>query len=180
MKKYGLPASDLGPVIQPMDIWSPQDLSSIWKCLNTGSGARKNGNVNFCHLCTCCGNDIARLVVEENRYVNAFFLFFVFHYLTYLYFCKKKGKERCYHWSLGDENSIATFWQQLEQHLLNYLSSRGMHYEEVKHCSKVIYDLTDLTGQNNRYNIDYIIDGATDAERKDARVFFSNLLTSEL
>jgi hypothetical protein len=109
-----------------------------------------------------------------------FFLFFVFHYLTYLYFCKKKGKERCYHWSLGDENSIATFWQQLEQHLLNYLSSRGMHYEEVKHCSKVIYDLTDLTGQNNRYNIDYIIDGATDAERKDARVFFSNLLTSEL
>jgi hypothetical protein len=51
-----------------MDVWSPQDLSSIWKCLNTGSGARMNGNKHFCHLFACCGNDIVRYLVEENRY----------------------------------------------------------------------------------------------------------------
>jgi hypothetical protein len=50
----------------------------------------------------------------------------------------------------------------------------------VKRCSRVIYDPSDLTGHNNRYNIDYIISGSTDAETQDARFFFSNLLTSEL
>jgi hypothetical protein len=58
VKRFGLPASEVGQQLMPMDVWSPQDLSSIWKCLNTGSGARKNGNNHFCHLCACCGNDI--------------------------------------------------------------------------------------------------------------------------
>jgi hypothetical protein len=71
VKKFGLPASELGPRILPLDIWSPQDLSSIWKCLGTGSGARKNGNTHFCHLCACSGNSIVRFLVEEeeNRYL---------------------------------------------------------------------------------------------------------------
>ncbi len=47
LKKYGLPESELGPKIMPMDIWSPQDLSSMWKSLNTGSGAKKMGTVTF-------------------------------------------------------------------------------------------------------------------------------------
>jgi hypothetical protein len=68
VKKFGLPASALGPVIMPMDIWSPQVLSSIWKCLNTGSRAQKNGNKHFCHLCACCGNNIVQFSVKENRY----------------------------------------------------------------------------------------------------------------
>jgi len=67
LKKYGLPESALGPRIKPMEIWSPQDLSSIWKSLNTGGGAKKNGNNHFCHVCPCTGNTIARFLVEENR-----------------------------------------------------------------------------------------------------------------
>ena len=39
VKKFGLPVAELGLAIMPMDVWSPRDLSSIWKCLNTGSGA---------------------------------------------------------------------------------------------------------------------------------------------
>jgi hypothetical protein len=35
----GLPASEYGPRIMLLIIWSPQDLSSIWKSLNTGGGA---------------------------------------------------------------------------------------------------------------------------------------------
>jgi len=72
VKKYGLNASELGPRIMPMEIWSPQDLSSIWKCLNTGGGARKNGKTHFCHLCACCGDNIVRFLVGDNRY---FFIF---------------------------------------------------------------------------------------------------------
>lgn len=78
VKKYGLRESHLGAAIRAIEVWSPQDLSSIWKCLNTGSGARKNGNVHFCHLCACCGNDIVRYLVEENRYVHLFNLFVLF------------------------------------------------------------------------------------------------------
>jgi hypothetical protein len=77
LKKHGLPASDLGPAILPMDIWSPQDLSSIWKCLNTGSGARKNGNTHFCHICACTGNSIVRYLVDENRYSSSLFISFI-------------------------------------------------------------------------------------------------------
>lgn len=39
LQKEGLAASDLGPRILPVTVWSPQDLSSVWKCLGTGSGA---------------------------------------------------------------------------------------------------------------------------------------------
>jgi hypothetical protein len=67
VKKNGLSASELGPAIFPMEIWCPQDLSSIWKSLNTGGGARKNGETHFCHVCPCSGNTIARFLVDENR-----------------------------------------------------------------------------------------------------------------
>jgi len=67
LQKYGLAESELGPAIMPMHIWSPQDLSSVWKSLNTGGGARKNGNNHFCHLCPCTGNTIAKFKVDDNR-----------------------------------------------------------------------------------------------------------------
>ena len=67
LKKYGLPASELGPAIYPVETWIPQDLASIWKSLNTGCGARKNGDTHFCHLCPCTGNTIVRFLVDENR-----------------------------------------------------------------------------------------------------------------
>ncbi len=67
VREEGFPASELGPAILPIIIWSLQDLSSIWKCLKTGSGARKNGKTHFCHLCACTGVTIVRFLVEENR-----------------------------------------------------------------------------------------------------------------
>jgi hypothetical protein len=77
LKKYGLPASELSHAIMPMEIWSPQDLSSIWKCLNTGSRVQKNGSTHFCHLCACTGNTIVRYLVEENRYSYTLFVGFI-------------------------------------------------------------------------------------------------------
>jgi hypothetical protein len=65
--KEGLPASELGPRIMCVTVLSPQDLSSIWKRLGTGSGARKNGNTHFCHVCPCTGNSIASFKVGANR-----------------------------------------------------------------------------------------------------------------
>ena len=56
VRKEGLLANENGPRVKPLEIWSPQDLSSIWKCLNTGCGAKKTGETHFCHLCACTGN----------------------------------------------------------------------------------------------------------------------------
>jgi hypothetical protein len=83
VKRFGIPASEVGQQLMPMDVWSPQDLSSIWKCLNTGSGAHKNGNNHFCHLCASCGNDIVRFLVEENRY--SIFIHALININTYLF-----------------------------------------------------------------------------------------------
>jgi len=54
----GLPANEYGPRIMPLIIWSPPDLSSIWKSLTTGGGARKSGVRHWCHLCPGTGNKI--------------------------------------------------------------------------------------------------------------------------
>jgi hypothetical protein len=78
LKREGLPESQYGPRLFAMDVWSPQDLSSIWKSLNTGSGARKQGNTYFCHVCPCTGNTIARYLVEENRYSFSCFVLVLF------------------------------------------------------------------------------------------------------
>jgi hypothetical protein len=65
-------------------VWSPQDLSSLWECLNTGSGAQKNGETLFCHVCPCTGNKIAKFTVDENKYVTSgISSLFIFLNLTY-------------------------------------------------------------------------------------------------
>jgi hypothetical protein len=67
LNKEGLSESNLGPRIQPVIVLSTQDLSSVWKCLGTGSGAQKNGNTHFCHLCPCTGGKIAEYKIDGNR-----------------------------------------------------------------------------------------------------------------
>lgn len=65
--KEGLPLDEQGPKFMPLLIWSPQDLSSLWKSLNMGSAARKSGDKHFCHLHPCAGGQISSYVVGENR-----------------------------------------------------------------------------------------------------------------
>ncbi len=65
---------------------------------------------------------------------------------------------------MGDEHSIEIFRRQQEQHLQLYLRTSGKHYEKVKSSSKIIYDPSDLTQENNHYSIDYIPSGKTEAD----------------
>jgi hypothetical protein len=192
LKKYGLPESDLGPAILPMDIWSPQDLSSIWKSLNTGSGAKKNGSNHFCHLCACTGSTIAKYRVDQNRYSrnNVVFPFSIIptiihlnNYFSFFIRCDKciaSDRQHCYHWNVGDEQSIAAFQQELAEQLYTYLETCGVPFQEIKLKTKIIYDPCDVTRESNLYNIDFIPHGATEEERFQVQSFFSNLLTSEL
>jgi hypothetical protein len=53
-------------------------------------------------------------------------------------------------------------------------------FEDVKRSTRIIYDPTDLTRENNVYNIDYIPSGATNAKERVSHCFFSNSIISEL
>jgi hypothetical protein len=88
--------------------------------------------------------------------------------------------EHCYHWSVGDEQSIAAFQQELEVQLDAYLRSCGVRLDEIKLKTKIIYDPCDVTRESNLYNIDLIPHGPTEVERFQSQSFFSNLLTMEL
>lgn len=94
--------------------------------------------------------------------------------------CKEKNRPKCYHWSVGDETSIASFQQQLEEQLDLYLSNCGATFNEVQEKTKIIYDPCKVTRQSNQWNIDYIPDGKTDDEKIMATWCFSNPLTTEL
>ncbi len=72
------------------------------------------------------------------------------------------------------------FQQQLEEQLQQYMNNSGQHYEEVKRCTRILYDPNDLTRESNCYNIDFIPSGTTEQELRESRLFFSNLLSTEL
>lgn len=185
LKRYGLPASQYGPRLLPMEVWSPQDLSSIWKSLNTGTGARKNGNSHFCHLCPCTGNTIARYLVEE---IGMFFFNFIFVFILLIihsvFFrctsCKERNQEKCFHWSVGDEAALTSFQQELERRYNQYLTNYGVTFAEIQQKSKITYDPCDLTRNNNKNNIDFMPSGDDDDAAIEASVYFNRLLIMEL
>ncbi len=72
------------------------------------------------------------------------------------------------------------FWQQLEQHLHQYVSQSWTHYADVKQSTKIVYDPTDVNRFNNRYNIDFLPNDDQADNHREFQVFFSNLILKEL
>jgi len=190
LKDEGLPANENGPRIMPIIVWSPQDLSSIWKSLNTGGGARKTGCKHWCHLCACTGDRIASFVVDDNRFVRVLFFFqFIVLYAAYLITsifssnircqrCKDLNRERCYHWPVGDEDSIVHFQAELEHRLQQYTQRCGRDVFEVIQQSNIIYNPTEVNRFGNRNNIEFVCD-PSGTEELDI-IYFNTLVNNEL
>ncbi len=159
LMKDGLPANDFGPRIMPVMVWSPQDLSSIWKSLNTGGGARKAGTKHWCYLCACTGNKIASFVVGNNR----------------CRWCIEKNHEKCYHWAMGDENLVMQFQ---EEQMAQYRQVCGRHFWEVKVESEVLYNPGEINRFGNKYNIDF--EPAHEGNEEADILFFTSLVSREL
>ncbi len=94
--------------------------------------------------------------------------------------CKNTGRQRCYHWAVGDERSITIFQQQLRELLDVYMRSCGSSYQEIKRASQIVYDPNDLTRSNNELNVEFIPHGETEQEHSASARAFSNLITREL
>ena len=139
VKREGLPAGIYGPRILPMLVWSPQDLSSLWKCLNTGSGAKKNCHSYFCHLCPCSSRDILFFTVGANRCER----------------CIRNDAEKCYHWEVGDEDAVEKFQQDLQREMAEYLSACRNSLQDIKKKSKIKYNLSAIDAATDVYNIDF-------------------------
>jgi hypothetical protein len=107
-------------------------------------------------------------------------IFSTFFFLLRCNECKRSNRNHCYHWFVGDEESIAAFQQELEEQLDVYIGIRGVSFDKIRTKTKIIYDPCDLSCETNIYNIDYIPSGETEEQRLQPLSFFSNLLTSEL
>jgi hypothetical protein len=163
VKNIGIPASEYGPQLLPMHVWSSQDMSSLLKCLKTGTGARRDCNSYFCHVCPCNSKDILFFTVGENRCDR----------------CKVKEKEKCYHWDVGDEESIDKFQQMLDREINKYLDNMGATLDEVMKATKIKYKPNAVDKHSDVKNIDFISSGSNDDDI-DALFYFSSLVTEEL
>jgi len=72
------------------------------------------------------------------------------------------------------------FQRELKEHLDLYLQNSGATYWDIEQRTKIIYDSCDTLRENNKDNIDFIPNGSTDEEVVQARLYFSQLLMSEL
>ncbi len=93
----------------PIIIWSPQDLSRTWKCLNTGSGAGKHGDPIGV---TCAHAQGIRLDFRCEH-------------------CQVKNRGKCYHWTVGDEDSVQFFQKILSDKMQQYMQDCGRSFQEV-------------------------------------------------
>jgi hypothetical protein len=163
VKNIGLPESEHGPQLQPMLVWSSQDMSSLWKCLKTGTGARKNCDSYFCHVCPCNSKDILFYTIGENRCDR----------------CKAKEKEKCYHWDVGDKESINKFQEMLDSEITKYLDNIGATLDEIMKATKIRYKPNAVDKHSDVYNIEFVPSGTGDDDI-DALFLFSSLVTDEL
>ncbi len=154
LRNEGLPASVYGPRLHPMIVWSSQDMSSLWKCLKTGTGARKNCYSYFCNLCPCNSKDILFFTVGNNR----------------CHRCKWKESSKCYHWNVGDEDSIVKFQEELEIQMQEYFDTCGATLDEVTQQSKKKYKPNAVDKEADMWNIDFIPPSSTE-EDLDALYF---------
>ncbi len=154
--KHGLPESQYGPAIQPIIVWSPQDLSSVWKTLGKGGGAKRRKH--FCHLCPCLSENILFAKEDENRCER----------------CKLAHQSKCFHWKVCDEDTIPVFQEELRVELDYYTERYGTTVSEVLQRSIVTYDPMAQNRFIDSRNIDFTPSNATD------QFTFGSLLFEEL
>jgi hypothetical protein len=88
------------------------------------------------------------------------------------------NRERCYHWTVGDEDSILHFQAELEHKLEQYRQRCGRDVFEVIQASEVIYNPTEVNRFGNRNNIEFVCN----VEENDELdiMFFNTLVNKEL
>jgi hypothetical protein len=61
-----------------------------------------------------------------------------------------------------------------------YLRNSGATYRDIEQRPKIVYDPCETLRENNKDNIVFMPNGSTDEEVVQAKLYFSQLLMSEL
>ena len=154
--KQGLPANQYGPAILPIIFWSLQDLSSVWKSLGKGGGAKLRKH--FCHLCPCLSANILFAKEDANRCNR----------------CIQHNKPKCYHWKVCDEDTIPLFQEELRVEMDYYLIHYRTSIAEVSQQTNLVYDPSALNKFVDPKNIEFTPRNATE------HITFGSLMFAEL
>jgi len=90
-----------------------------------------------------------------------------------------KKKEKCYHWDVGDKESINKFQEMLDSEITKYLDNIGATLDEIMKATKIRYKPNAVDKHSDVYNIEFVPSGTGDDDI-DALFLFSSLVTDEL
>jgi hypothetical protein len=106
-------------------------------------------------------------------------VYFILFYLTYRCdSCKEKNSEHCYHWNVGDEDSVLHFQEDLSIRLEEYVRTCGRQFVDVQGQSEILYNPAEVNHFGNKYNIDF--DHSSDNNDESDIIFFNTLVVKEL
>jgi hypothetical protein len=94
-------------------------------------------------------------------------------YIVRCYICKAKKKSHCYHWTVGDEDSVVRFQAELQEMLEEYVRQCGSCFQQIKNKTKIIYNPTEINHFGNMCNIEF--DVMSDDDDADIKIFNSVL-----
>jgi len=92
--------------------------------------------------------------------------------------CKEKNRKRCYHWRVGDEDSILQFQEELRKMLEHYCRAFGGDIDEILTKTELIYNPSEVNRFGNKKNIDFDVTNERNSE--EDVFFFITLLNKEL
>jgi hypothetical protein len=125
---------------------------------------QKNCHRYFCHLCPCSSKDILFYKGGNNRCNR----------------CKAKHNAKCYHWEVGDEDTIERFQQIPKEEVKEYFETCGSPLNEVVEKCKMKYQPSAINKESDFYNIEFQINDADDDDAMEKLYAFSSLLTEVL
>jgi len=114
---------------------------------------------------------------ERGRDEHAVAIFAICVHATHR--CKNNNKSKCYHWDVGDEDSVAKFQDELRLQMQEYLEVCGHSIDEVKLQSKIVLSPSSLDRETYMRNIVFV--PKTDTEDYlEQMYFFSSLVSNAL
>jgi hypothetical protein len=143
---HGLPESEHGPKLQPFTVLYNNDLKATWYLSLKGEGCKNK--THFCHLCACAKNSLTHYQIGDDWCSR----------------CKRKGRQRCYHYEVCDVVRVDSLQNDLEVQLGSYYERHGKLYHDIQQRSKLLTDHMQANKDTDRNHIDYVI--PVDSERQ--------------
>ena len=93
-------------------------------------------------------------------------------------YCKAKNRKRCFHWPVGNKDSIVKFQEELKAQMQKCLTTCGRNFDYIFSKTKIFYNPSSINNAGDKYNIDF--DPYNDDNQDSDVIFFNTLVNQEL